>query len=281
MLCLSKQRIQICLHFTLILSSTLLHIGTQPRWDLFSLVLCLRGWFYCRNWVTRMIRAGVQRPCRNVDWQHSGLIMPTGCDCWVLENCAVWAFLIRALLANLSLTILVLRDIEVLFCKLFLIELWKKWKNSAFPLGARAITRWYRGFWAAWCVSALHARVPIVLRQYCQWYCSSMGTKVRALVLGTSELLSGWCTWCSTWFFSHRPFCLRSDRTRRAMDIPLVKAWYREHCPAGMPVKVRVSYQKLLKYFVLNALKHRPPKPQKKRWVPFSIKFEFYEPLEE
>lgn len=42
---------------------------------------------------------------------------------------------------------------------------------------------------------------------------------------------------------------------------------YREHCPAGQPVKVRVSYQKLLKYYVLNALKHRPPKAQKKRWV--------------
>jgi pre-mRNA-processing factor 8 len=28
---------------------------------------------------------------------------------------------------------------------------------------------------------------------------------------------------------------------------------------------VRVSYQKLLKYYVLNALHHRPPKPQKKR----------------
>lgn len=40
---------------------------------------------------------------------------------------------------------------------------------------------------------------------------------------------------------------------------------YREHCPAGQPVKVRVSYQKLLKYYVLNALKHRPPKAQKKR----------------
>ena len=42
---------------------------------------------------------------------------------------------------------------------------------------------------------------------------------------------------------------------------------YREHCPAGQPVKVRVSYQKLLKYYVLNALKHRPPKAQKKRCV--------------
>jgi pre-mRNA-processing factor 8 len=66
-----------------------------------------------------------------------------------------------------------------------------------------------------------------------------------------------------------RPFNMRSGRTRRAIDIPLVKSWYREHCPPGQPVKVRVSYQKLLKYYVLNALKHRPPKPQKKRY--FSI----------
>lgn len=35
-----------------------------------------------------------------------------------------------------------------------------------------------------------------------------------------------------------RPFCLRSGSTRRALDVPLVKSWYREHCPAGMPVKV-------------------------------------------
>ena len=62
-----------------------------------------------------------------------------------------------------------------------------------------------------------------------------------------------------------RPFNLRSGRTRRALDVPLVKSWYREHCPSGMPVKVRVSYQKLLKYYVINALKHRPPKAQKKR----------------
>ena len=34
----------------------------------------------------------------------------------------------------------------------------------------------------------------------------------------------------------------------------------------------RVSYQKLLKYFVLNALKHRPPKPQKKRYLFRSFK---------
>ena len=62
-----------------------------------------------------------------------------------------------------------------------------------------------------------------------------------------------------------RPFCLRSGKTKRAIDIPLVKAWYKEHCPPGMPVKVRVSYQKLLKYYVLNSLHHKAPKPCKKR----------------
>ena len=73
-------------------------------------------------------------------------------------------------------------------------------------------------------------------------------------------------------FWAPRPFHLRSGRTRRALDVPLVKSWYREHCPPGQPVKVRVSYQKLLKYFVLNALKHRPPKPQKKRCLFRSFK---------
>ena len=47
---------------------------------------------------------------------------------------------------------------------------------------------------------------------------------------------------------------------------------YREHCPAGQPVKVRVSYQKLLKCYVLNALKHRPPKNMKKRYLFKSFK---------
>lgn len=40
---------------------------------------------------------------------------------------------------------------------------------------------------------------------------------------------------------------------------------YHEHCPPDHPVKVRVSYQKLLKVFVLNSLKHRAPKALKKR----------------
>ena len=73
-----------------------------------------------------------------------------------------------------------------------------------------------------------------------------------------------------------RPFNTRSGSTRRIIDVPLVKTWYKEHCPAGMPVKVRVSYQKLLKVFVLNALKHRPPKPQKKRFYIFKNFNNFY-----
>ena len=42
-----------------------------------------------------------------------------------------------------------------------------------------------------------------------------------------------------------KPYNTRSGSTRRAVDVPLVANWYKEHCPPGMPVKVRVSYQKL------------------------------------
>ncbi|QCE08868.1 pre-mRNA-processing factor 8 [Vigna unguiculata] len=65
--------------------------------------------------------------------------------------------------------------------------------------------------------------------------------------------------------FAPRPFNMRSGRMRRSEDIPLVSEWYKEHCPPSYPVKVRVSYQKLLKCFVLNELHHRPPKAQKKK----------------
>lgn len=66
-------------------------------------------------------------------------------------------------------------------------------------------------------------------------------------------------------YHAPRPFNLRSGRMRRAQDVPLVKAWYLEHCPAAHPVKVRVSYQKLLKCYVLNQLHHRPPKAMTKK----------------
>jgi len=53
----------------------------------------------------------------------------------------------------------------------------------------------------------------------------------------------------------------------RCVDVPLVKEWYQEHCPPNHPVKVRVSYQKLLKCYVLNRLKHRHPKSLNKRYL--------------
>ncbi|KAH0484404.1 MAG: hypothetical protein KVP17_000342, partial [Porospora cf. gigantea B] len=66
-------------------------------------------------------------------------------------------------------------------------------------------------------------------------------------------------------FWAPRPFNLRAGRMRRAVDVPLVQNWFREHAPSSHPVKVRVSYQKLLKNWVLSSLHKRPPKPLKKR----------------
>ncbi|KAF8194228.1 NUC071 domain-containing protein [Pholiota molesta] len=66
-------------------------------------------------------------------------------------------------------------------------------------------------------------------------------------------------------WWAPEPYNRRSGRMRRAQDIPLVKNWYLEHCPPGQPVKVRVSYQKLLKCFVLNELHTRPEKAMSKK----------------
>lgn len=68
-------------------------------------------------------------------------------------------------------------------------------------------------------------------------------------------------------YWAPHPFNKRSGRTRRAQDIPLVQSWYLEHCPSENPTKVRVSYQKLLKNYVLNALRHRRPKPLSKKYL--------------
>ena len=61
------------------------------------------------------------------------------------------------------------------------------------------------------------------------------------------------------------PFDRRSGKMVRAQDVPLVKQWYLEHPPSGQPVKVRVSYQKLLKSYVLNELHKKKPKAQNKQ----------------
>lgn len=78
--------------------------------------------------------------------------------------------------------------------------------------------------------------------------------------LYTSETSSAIALWWAPY-----PFDRRSGRMVRAQDVPLVKQWYLEHCPPGQPVKVRVSYQKLLKSYVLNELHKRKPKAQNKQ----------------
>ena len=43
-------------------------------------------------------------------------------------------------------------------------------------------------------------------------------------------------------YFAPPPFSQRSGYTARVVDVPLIKGWYQERAPAGLPVKVRVSY---------------------------------------
>lgn len=78
--------------------------------------------------------------------------------------------------------------------------------------------------------------------------------------LYTSDTSSAIALWWAPF-----PFDRRSGRMVRAQDVPLVKQWYLEHCPQGQPVKVRVSYQKLLKSYVLNELHKKKPKAQNKQ----------------
>lgn len=78
--------------------------------------------------------------------------------------------------------------------------------------------------------------------------------------LYTSETASAISLWWAPF-----PFDRRSGKMVRAQDVPLVKQWYLEHCPQGQQVKVRVSYQKLLKTYVLNELHKKKPKAQNKQ----------------
>lgn len=81
---------------------------------------------------------------------------------------------------------------------------------------------------------------------------------------GTADAIAVW--------FAPFPYNQRSGKMIRAQDIPLVKSWYLEHCPPNLPVKVRVSYQKLLKNFVLNELHKQKPKAQTKKNLFRSLK---------
>ena len=55
------------------------------------------------------------------------------------------------------------------------------------------------------------------------------------------------------------PFNRTQGKMVRAQDVALAKKWFLQHPDEEYPVKVRVSYQKLLKNYVLNELHTTPP----------------------
>eukprot|EP00760_Papus_ankaliazontas_P008488 PhM_4_TR13843/c0_g1_i1/m.79014/K12856/PRPF8, PRP8; pre-mRNA-processing factor 8 len=55
-------------------------------------------------------------------------------------------------------------------------------------------------------------------------------------------------------YWAPEPFCHRSGEVSRVVDVSLVQSWFREHCPEEYPIKVKGSYQKLLKSWVENEL---------------------------
>lgn len=75
-------------------------------------------------------------------------------------------------------------------------------------------------------------------------------------------------------YHAPRPFNLRSGRTRRVIDVPLIAHWHRERVSRDLnyPTKVRVSYQKLLKAWVLNQLHSRPAASKNKKYLFKSLK---------
>ncbi len=75
-------------------------------------------------------------------------------------------------------------------------------------------------------------------------------------------------------YHAPKPFNLRSGQTRRVIDVPLIGHWYRERVSRDMnyPTKVRVSYQKLLKAWVVNQLHARPQIGKNKKYLFKSLK---------
>jgi pre-mRNA-processing factor 8 len=87
--------------------------------------------------------------------------------------------------------------------------------------------------------------------------------------LATSNTSSGIALYAAP-----HPFNMRSGRTRRTIDVPLIGHWLRDRVSRELnyPTKVRVSYQKLLKAWVLNQLHSKPNKPKTKRALFKSLK---------
>ena len=66
-------------------------------------------------------------------------------------------------------------------------------------------------------------------------------------------------------FQAPRPFNFKSGQMVRPQDVSPFNEWFKERAPQGVPVKTRVSYQKLLKQFVLRSLREKEPEAHTKR----------------
>lgn len=64
--------------------------------------------------------------------------------------------------------------------------------------------------------------------------------------------------------FAPHPFNKRSGNTVRAQDAALIKKWYLQHPERESPTKVKTSYQRLLKNYVLNEL-HSKSSPSRRK----------------
>lgn len=60
-------------------------------------------------------------------------------------------------------------------------------------------------------------------------------------------------------YYAPYPFNRNSGTMVRAQDVALIKGWYLQHPDEKYPIKTRISYQKLLKSYVLNELKGKAP----------------------
>jgi len=54
-----------------------------------------------------------------------------------------------------------------------------------------------------------------------------------------------------------KPFDDRKLLSKRMLDVTIEKTWYLEHCPINYPLKIRISYQQLLKHYVLRESKKK------------------------
>ena len=79
--------------------------------------------------------------------------------------------------------------------------------------------------------------------------------------LETEHTINGISLYHAPWPFQPTGYTIRRQ------DVPVIKNWYLQRCPPNQPVKVRVSYQKLLKNHIKNALVRKSMKNNKKQYL--------------